>query len=140
MPTISADAGLEVFLAENTSLTVERLEALNSYSSGAITAIEAELNTLKNGAVAARSLHDDAISKLDAHQHKRPELGEDETLEMLQARIEGRTETINEIHKTIGVTNQELDNDRAMKQQLGKLIAEAEKKGNELIEKAKNKQ
>lgn len=122
---------IEVFLAENTSLTVERLEALNSYSSGAITAIETELNTLKNGAVAAKSLHDDAISKLDAHQHKRPELGEDETLEMLQARIEGRTETINEIHKTIGVTNQELDNDRAMKQQLGKLIAEAESKKSE---------
>lgn len=122
---------IDSFLAENTSLRVERLEVLNGYSSSAITNIETELNTSVNSAVAAKSLYDDAIKRLDDHQHKRPELGDDETLEMLQASIEGRTETINEIHKTIGITNQELDNDKEQKQNLGKLIAEAEQKKSE---------
>ena len=121
-------AQLSTFLAENNTLTIDRLNLLDSYTSNDIVRIDGELKQYRDDVVAKKTLLNSAQKALAEHQQKRPELTEDETLETLMERIEGYTRQLEEMGEQKGSINQELRTDAENKEKLGAFIKEADEK------------
>ena len=119
---------LNVFLAEQPELNMERLEELSAYTSNDISRENESQKTAREDVVAKKTLFDNAEKLITVHQTKKPELAEEDTLEALNERIEGIEKQLAEIGEKKGAINQELKTDKENKERLGTLIKEAEDK------------
>ena len=119
---------LNVFLAEQPELNMERLEELSAYTSNDISRENESQKTAREDVVAKKTLFDNAEKLITEHQTKKPELAEEDTLEALNERIEGIEKQLAEIGEKKGAINQELKTDKENKERLGALIKEAEDK------------
>lgn len=119
---------LNGFLAEHSELNLERLEALNTYTSADITRKNDSLNVAREAVVAKKTLFDDAGRLVAEHQTKKPAFEEDDTFDALTERIEGIEKLLTEIGEKKGAVNQELKTDKENRERLGALIEDADKK------------
>lgn len=121
-------AYLDTFLAENESLTIERLTEINSYTSNDIAREDGFLKKYRDAVVAKKTLLDNANKLKHEHQERKPQLTDEETLDILVERIAYNEKQLEEIGERRGAINQELRADADNKQKLGALIKEAEEK------------
>ena len=119
---------LKGFLDEHPELDMERLEALNAYTSNDITHENDSLKSAREAVVAKNTLFVNAEKLIAEHQTKKPELAEEDTLEALTERIEGIEEQLAGIDEKKGAINQELETDKKNRERLGTLIQEADNK------------
>lgn len=118
----------DTFLAENPSMTAERLSSINNCSSTYITDQENELKKHHQTVIEKKTLVDNASTQLEEHRKARPELDETDTLENLERRIGDYDLTLRQLGEQRGALNKELDDDKDNKNRVGKLIQEADKK------------
>ena len=116
------------FLGSHADIDMERLIALNTYSSQSIGEIQASLDTEKNIVLTKKTLQEEAGRKLEEHQKNKPEIKEEETVELLEARMKENEKKLTELSEKKGALNQELKADEENKKQLGHLKEEADKK------------
>ena len=116
------------FLGSHADIDMERLIALNTYSSQSIGEIQASLETEKNKVLTKKTLQEEAGRKLEEHQKTKPEMKEEDTVELLEARIKENEKMLTELSEKKGAINQELKADEENKKQLGHLKEEADKK------------
>lgn len=116
------------FLGSHADIDMERLIALNTYSSQSIGEIQASLETEKNKVLTKKTLQEEAGRKLEEHRKTKPEIKEEDTVELLEARIKENEKTLTELSEKKGAINQELKADEENKKQLGHLKEEADKK------------
>lgn len=116
------------FLGSHADIDMERLIALNTYSSQSIGEIQASLETEKNKVLTKKTLQEEAGRKLEEHRKTKPEMKEEDTVELLETRIEENEKTLTELSEKKGAINQELKADEENKKQLGHLKEEADKK------------
>lgn len=116
------------FLGSHADIDMERLIALNTYSSQSIVEIQASLETEKNKVLTKKTLQEEAGRKLEEHRKTKPEMKEEDTVELLEARIKENEKTLTELSEKKGAINQELKADEENKKQLGHLKEEANKK------------
>lgn len=119
---------LKSFLAEHSSLSMERLESLNTYTANDITRENESLKNAHETVVARKTLLDNAEKLFAEHQAKKPEFAEDDTLYVLNGRIEGIEKQLAEISEKRGAINQELKTDKDNRARLGTLIQDADDK------------
>lgn len=122
------DQQLKTFLGTHPDLDLERLIALNAHSSQNINEIQALLEADKNKVLSKKTLKDNASQKLEEHRQMKPELKEEDTVELLEVRIMENEKTMSDISEKKGAINQELKADEENKKQLGHLKEEADKK------------
>lgn len=122
------DQQLKTFLGTHPDLDLERLTALNAHSSQNINEIQALLEADKNSVLSKKTLKDNASQKLEEHRQVKPELKEEDTVELLEVRIMENEKTMSDISEKKGAINQELKADEENKKQLGHLKEEADKK------------
>lgn len=116
------------FLGSHADIDMERLIALNTYSSQSIGEIQASLETEKNKVLTKKTLQEEAGRKLEEHRKTKPEMKEEDTVELLETRIKENEKTLTELSEKKGAINQELKSDEENKKQLGHLKEEADKK------------
>ena len=130
-------ARLESFLVSHHPVTIERLVALNAYSTQAIAEVNALLDADKKTAITKKTLMDDAARRLDDHRRAMPQglqIGENgavegaDTIEALDARIRDIDTLLAAISEKKGAINQELKDDALKKQQLSQFRDDAERK------------
>jgi exonuclease SbcC len=130
-------ARLESFLVSHHPVTIERLVALNAYSTQAIAEVNALLDADRKTAITKKTLMDDASRRLDDHRRAMPEglqIGENgavegaDTLEALDARIRDNDTQLAAISEKKGAINQELKDDALKKQQLAQFRDDAKRK------------
>lgn len=119
---------LNNFLAEHSEINMERLEALNAYTSNDISRENDSQKTAHEAVVAKKTLFDNAEKLIAEHQSKKPELAEGDTLEALNERIESIEKQLAEIGEKKGAINQDLKTDKENRERLGALIQETEEK------------
>lgn len=119
---------LETFLGAHTELDLTRLAILNSYTSQNINEIQAKLIADKNKVLTQKTLKDEACRKLEAHRLAKPALKEDDTVELLEARVKENEKNSGEISEKIGALNQELKTNEENEKQCEQLKKEAEQK------------
>ena len=122
------DQQLKTFLGAHPDLDIERLTALNAHSSQNINEIQALLEADKNKVLSKKTLKDNASQKLEEHRQMKPELKEEDTVELLEVRIKDNEKALADISEKKGAINQELKADEENKKQLGHLKEEADKK------------
>ena len=122
------DQQLKTFLGTHPDLDLERLTALNAHSSQNINEIQALLEADKNKVLSKKTLKDNASQKLEEHRQMKPELKEEDTVELLEVRIKDNEKALADISEKKGAINQELKADEENKKQLGHLKEEADKK------------
>ena len=119
---------LNGFLAEHPELNMERLKALNTYTSDDITRENESLKTSREAVVAKKTLLENAAKLIAEHHTKKPELAQEDTLDALTERIENIEKQLAEIGEKKGAINQELKTDKDNKELLGSLIMDADNK------------
>lgn len=119
---------IETFLNTHHDIDAEQLSTLNNYTSQAIAEINSRLEAEKNNVLTKKTLMDEAVRKLDEHRLNKPELGEDDVTETLDARILASEKSMEEIAVKRGAVSQELKADQENKLHLSQLIDDAEKK------------
>jgi len=122
---------LNAFMAEQNTLTAERMNELNKYTSAEIQEKEASLAKIREAVVSKQTLLNQAKRLLDEHQQKRPDLAKEETLDSLTLIIEDFKQQIETIMQQQGAINQELKTDQDNKEKLSALIADSEHKKEE---------
>lgn len=121
------DKKLKDFYTKNTCITKERLVELDAYKQTDITAKSDWLTKIRTDEVAKKTLLKDAIQHIEEHKNIRPDLAENDNIDTLKTRITDLSKQLTKISEEKGAINQELENDKTAKQQLGKLIEDAEK-------------
>jgi len=82
----------------------------------------------KNNVLSKKILKDEASRKLEGHRQAKPELKEEDSIELMEERIKDNEKALADISEKKGAINQELKADEENKKQLGHLKDEAEKK------------
>jgi exonuclease SbcC len=122
------DQQLKTFLGIHPDLDIERLTALNAHSSQNINEIQALLVADKNKVLTKKTLKDEAFRKLEEHRQTKPELKEEDSIELMEERIKDNEKTMSDISEKKGAIYQELKADEENKKQLDHLKVEADKK------------
>ena len=122
------DQQLKAFLGTHPDLDIERLTALNAHSSQNINEIQALLVADKNKVLTKKTLKDEASRKLEEHRQTKPELKEEDSVELMEERIKDYEKKMSDISEKKGAINQELKADEENKKQLGHMKVEADKK------------
>ena len=122
------DQQLRAFLGTHPDLDLERLTALNAHSSQNINEIQALLVADKNKVLTKKTLKDEASRKLEEHRQTKPELKEEDSIELMEERIKDNEKKMSDISEKKGAINQELKADEENKKQLGHMKEEAQKK------------
>lgn len=122
---------LDAFLADNDTVSLERIKELSSYSQEAINRESLQLQELQNSVVSMESLLKEAQRRFAEHQHNIPQLGEDDNLENLQQRINECNLQLKQISECKGAISQELLSDEQSRKRLDTLITEANRKKEE---------
>ena len=107
---------------------MEKLVLLNNYSSWNIEEINTQLKVNRDNVLSKKTLMDDAVNNLDLHRKSKPELKEEDTVEVLEARIKDNDNMLVEISEKRGGIKQELEANEEKKKQLGQLVEDAKKK------------
>ncbi|MDO4755144.1 MAG: SbcC/MukB-like Walker B domain-containing protein, partial [Parabacteroides sp.] len=121
-------AKLNDFLAQHLHLNIDRLTALNAYTSDDILRAGSLLQKERDTVVAKKTLLDKAKEQKNGHQQKKPEFTEEETWETLVAQIAEYEKQMGEMGEKKGAIYQELKTDKENKVRLGALIEDADKK------------
>ena len=119
---------LAAFFGTHTDLDMERLAVLNGHTSQNISALQVWLEADKNKVLTKKTLRDEAGRKLEEHRHVKPELKEDDTVDLLEARIKENETTLTDISEKKGAINQELKTDEENKKERVRLQKEADQK------------
>lgn len=119
---------LEAFLNTHPELDMMRLNILNGYTSQTIGDTQKSLVADKNKVLSKKTLKEEASKKVEEHRRVKPELKEEDTVELLELRIKDNDKTQNDISEKKGAVNQELKTDEENKKQRGHLKEEADKK------------
>lgn len=122
---------LDAFLADNDTVSLERIKELSRYSQEAINRESLQLQELQNSVVSMESLLKEAQRRFAEHQHNIPQLGEDDNLENLQQRINECNLQLKQISECKGAISQELLSDEQSRKRLDTLITEANRKKEE---------
>ena len=117
---------LNAFLDAHGDLSLEKLTELNYFSSQNIGKIQKMLEDDKSKVLTKKTLKDEAERKLEEHRQTKPELKEEDTVDLLNIRIKDHENTLTVISENKGAINQELKTDEENKKQLGLLIKEAD--------------
>ena len=127
--TIKANSQqLESFLDGHEDISIERLIALNGYTSSQISHTNELLLADRNKVLTKKTLLDEAVRMQNEHLNKKPELQEGDSTEVLDARIKEQEPKLIGIAEKKGAISQELKADEENKKNLGKLIEEVEKR------------
>ena len=119
---------LESFLGTHQEITLDRLNLLNGYTQQNISDIHSALGDDKKNVLTKKTLMEAADKKLRDHRQAKPEFKEEDTVELLDARIMATDNQLAKISEAKGAIKNELKTDEANKKQLGQLIDEADKK------------
>ena len=119
---------LNEFLADNTSLSLERLMSLHQYSPNEITSCDDELKRGRERVVSCQTLLDKAVNQQMNHRKNQPVIKEEDTPEHLLNTITDYEKQQQEIGEQKGALMQELRVDAANREKLGTLIQEANDK------------
>ena len=119
---------LETFLGAHTDLDLTRLALLNGYTSQNISETQATLVAEKNKVLTQKTLKEEADRKLETHRLVKPTLKEDDTVDLLKARIKENEKNSGDISEKIGALNQELKTNEENEKRCEQLKKEAEQK------------
>ena len=119
---------LDTFLSAHEDISIERLEVLNGYTTAQISGTNALLDADRNKVLTKETLMKEAERKRHEHLKDKPELQEDDTAAVLEARIKEQEPKMVEMVEQKGAISQELKTDEDNKKNRGKLIEEAEKR------------
>lgn len=119
---------LNEFLTAHAELDMDRLDALNAYTSNDIAREDDSLKKAREAVVAKETLFDKATNLMEEHLAKKPELAEGDTLDVLTERIASIERQLAEIGEKKGAINQELRSDNENRTRRGTLIDDADKK------------
>ena len=123
-----AKKDLDTFLANQPSFTIERLKELAAISSSQIERLNADLQLIRDGLLAAKTTFEQLETDLKNHTAQRPALEEDDTVEIL-ATVIGETERqLTEKGERRGAINQQLLDEQEKRKQLQEKRKEAEEK------------
>ena len=119
---------LETFLVGHAEISKERLVELSGYAQQGINDLNLSLNTGKNNVLTKKTLLDDILRRQNVHKQEKPDIKEEETAEALEARIKDVDSMLDEILSKKSAVSQELKSDEERKEQLGRLIEDANSK------------
>ena len=119
---------LEAFLVGHAEISKERLLELSGYAQQGINDLNLSLNTGKNNVLTKKTLLDDILRRQNVHKQEKPDIKEEETAEALEARIKDVDSMLDEILSKKSAVSQELKSDEERKEQLGRLIEDANSK------------
>lgn len=121
-------ARLQAFLSEHESISLERLQLLNTKTADDIKLVNGGLKQVRDAVLAKQTLLENAKKLQEKHQEKKPELTEEDTLDILNESIQNLEKQLDTIGEKKGAINQELQLDKDNKARLGTMIEEANKK------------
>ena len=119
---------LAAFFGTHTDLDMKRLAVLNGHTSQNISALQASLEADKNKVLTKKTLKDEADKNLEKHKQAKPELNEDDSVDLLEARIKENETTLTDISEKKGAINQELKINEENKKERVRLQKEADQK------------
>ena len=122
---------LDSFLGIHEEITLDRLNLLNGYTQQDVSDLHSALSRDKENVLTKETLMKAAGKKLDEHRILKPEFKDEDTAELLDARINETEKRLTKISEDKGAIKKELEIDEANKKQLGQLIDEAENKKKE---------
>ncbi len=122
------DELLRDFYDSHADVTESLLKTLNGYEQQEISKINEAIAQQKNDELTKKTLEEAAVRLHQEHMEKKPDFNDDETQEVLDARIKELEEQQSDINMKIGAINQELKMDEQNKQSLSVLIADADAK------------
>ena len=119
---------LNLFFTNKPHLNIDRLYELNQLSSDKIATETKSLHADHTNVATTLSLLNDAQNAHKVHQENKPTITEEDTLDNLTKNNKEINELLDKNNQKIGAINQELKTDRDNKENIGKLIKEAESK------------
>ncbi len=119
---------LNNFIKEHPNMDLERLHSLNVYTPEQISKKNSVLEDSRDEVKAKRTTLGTIQNQQSEHQQNKPELTENDNLELLDKRITELGDKLREITEKIGAVNQELQTDEENKKKLADLIVDAETK------------
>ncbi len=122
---------LKAFLGEHSDISVERLDALNTYSAQTVAEISATISREREKALTTQTLKEKAAKKLEEHRRAKPALKAEETIEALEARIAACKSTMTTFAEKKGALVQELKTNEQNQKLQKQRETEAEKKKEE---------
>ena len=122
---------LEAFLVGHAEISKERLVELSGYAQQSVNDLNLSLNKEKNNVLTKKTLMDDILRRQNVHRQEKPNLKEEETVEILETRIKDVYSMMDEILSKKSAVSQELKSDEEKKGLLGRLIEDANSKNAE---------
>ena len=119
---------LNLFFTNKPHLNIDRLYELNQLSSDKIATETKSLHADHTNVATTLSLLNDAQNAHKIHKENKPTITEEDTLDNLAKHNKEINEQLEKNSQKIGAINQELKTDRDNKENIGKLIKEAESK------------
>ena len=119
---------LDTFLGTHEEITLDRLNLLNGYTQQDISVLHTALGDDKKNVLTKKTLMEAADKKLKDHRLAKPEFKDEDTAELLDARIKETDSQLTKISEAKGAIMKELELDETNKKQLGQLIKDADNK------------
>ena len=119
---------LDEFLAANSAVTLDLLQALQGHSSDEISLMETEQKRCHEEVLAKKTLLDKVKTQLEEHRRQQPTLSSDDVEDQLQDRIKRNDKEIEESGEKKGSIRQKLTADKEEMQKLGRLMEDAKTK------------
>lgn len=120
----SNQQSLNTFFAEDSSMSVARLEELALYAREYIEAESRKLQAARDEYTAAKTTYENAQAVRDQHQQTMPSLAENDNLESLKERLDGYDARRSEIDRQSGAIKQEIANIRKNEEKLNAYVEE----------------
>ncbi len=115
---------LDTFLSEHPEMTMEHLDDLNQISASQIDAKQRNLRSIEDQVKAKSEVLASRREEQAKHQHVKPTLTDDDTLDRLTEEMAGLKDQIDENNRKLGEISQRLKNDEANKQKVELQMAE----------------
>ena len=116
------------FIKEHPNIELERLHFLNTYTSEQIGKKNSLLEDSHDNVKTKKATLETLQKQQSEHQQNKPEITENDSIELLDKRITELSDNLREITEKTGAINQELLSDEESKKKLADLIADAETK------------
>lgn len=122
---------IDSFLNENSSISMERLNELNSYSQQQISVMENSVKGINEKVNDKKRDLKNVSDRIDKHNESKPELSDDDTLDSLNASIGQLTDKNDKNKQKLGADKKELEEDDKKKKQQGEKVKKAKKASQE---------
>jgi len=119
---------LNHFFEDHPGITLPRLVELDGYTAEQIAGFQTSQNTIRQKVASRQGALNTIKTQLSEHLQHKPELTEQDTLELLAERIADISNKLNVISEQKGAIDNELDTDKKNKSDLSVLIADADLK------------